>query len=173
LAGGVRVVSTPGHTPGHLCLYLERSRTLIAGDALLAHRGRVYGPSSEFSANLPAARGSVRKLAELDVRAIVCYHGGVVNDDANGQLRRMAAAGGGVRRSCGRWAVPTAETAKVHLEYCGLFRSISTERGTGSLCPGEQNGVGAIVVGAIRHTVGSVGRTDVSERRQRIRGEAP
>jgi len=94
LAGGVRVVSTPGHTPGHLCLYLERSRTLIAGDALLAHRGRVYGPSSEFSANLPAARESVRKLAELDVQAIVCYHGGVVDDDANGQLQRLAAAGG-------------------------------------------------------------------------------
>jgi glyoxylase-like metal-dependent hydrolase (beta-lactamase superfamily II) len=94
LAGGVRVVSTPGHTPGHLCLYLERSRTLIAGDALLAHRGRVYGPSSEFSADLPAARESVRKLADLDVRAIVCYHGGVVDDDANGQLQRLAAAGG-------------------------------------------------------------------------------
>jgi glyoxylase-like metal-dependent hydrolase (beta-lactamase superfamily II) len=94
LAGGIRVVSTPGHTPGHLCLYLERSRTLIAGDALLAHRGRVYGPSSEFSADLPAARESVRKLAQLDVRAIVCYHGGVVDDDANGQLRRLAAAVG-------------------------------------------------------------------------------
>jgi len=94
LAGGVRVVSTPGHTPGHLCLYLERSRTLIAGDALIAHRGRVYGPSVEFSADLAAARRSVLKLAELDVRAIVCYHGGVVDDDANGQLRRLAAAGG-------------------------------------------------------------------------------
>lgn len=43
---------------------------------------------------LPAARKSVRKLAELDVRAIVCYHGGLVDDDANGQLRRLAAAGG-------------------------------------------------------------------------------
>ena len=94
VAGGVRVVATPGHTPGHLCLYLERSRTLIAGDALIAHRGRVYGPSSRFSADLPAACEAVRKLAEMDVRAIVCYHGGVVDHDANGQLRRLAAAGG-------------------------------------------------------------------------------
>ncbi len=36
LAGGVRVIFTPGHTPGHIALYLERSRTLIAGDALRA-----------------------------------------------------------------------------------------------------------------------------------------
>jgi hypothetical protein len=35
-----------------------------------------------------AAR-SVRRLAELDVETIVCYHGGVVDDDANGQLRRV------------------------------------------------------------------------------------
>jgi hypothetical protein len=50
--------------------------------------------SAKVSADLPAARDSVQKLAELDVRAIVCYHGGVVNDDANGQLRRLATAGG-------------------------------------------------------------------------------
>ena len=94
LAGGVRVVSTPGHTPGHLCLYLERSRTLIAGDSLLAHRGRVYGPSSKLSADLPAARESVRKLAELDVRAIVCYQRW-----SGGQRRERPAATPGC---CGR-----------------------------------------------------------------------
>jgi glyoxylase-like metal-dependent hydrolase (beta-lactamase superfamily II) len=36
-----------------------------------------------------AAR-SVQKLAALDVAAVVCYHGGVVQDDAAGQLRRVA-----------------------------------------------------------------------------------
>ena len=97
LAGGARVVSTPGHTRGHLCLYLERSRTLIAGDALLAYRGRLYGPSPEFSMDLPTAHQSVRKLAELDVRAIVCFHGGVVEDDANGQLQRLASTVTSVR----------------------------------------------------------------------------
>jgi hypothetical protein len=33
---------------------------------------------------------SVQKLAALEVQAIVCYHGGVVQDDAGGQLRRLA-----------------------------------------------------------------------------------
>jgi hypothetical protein len=31
----------------------------------------------------------VRRLAEVDVETIVCYHGGVVGEDANGQLRRV------------------------------------------------------------------------------------
>jgi glyoxylase-like metal-dependent hydrolase (beta-lactamase superfamily II) len=90
LAGGVRVVFTPGHTPGHMCLYLERSKTLIAGDALTSSEGQLQGPNVGATPDMPTASDSVRKLAELDVRAIVCYHGGVVQDDANGQLRRVA-----------------------------------------------------------------------------------
>jgi len=90
VAGGVRVVFTPGHTAGHMCLYLERSRTLVAGDALTAADGRLQGPNQAATMDMATAAGSVRKLAELDVRAIVCYHGGVVDDDASGQLRRVA-----------------------------------------------------------------------------------
>jgi glyoxylase-like metal-dependent hydrolase (beta-lactamase superfamily II) len=90
IAGGVRVVATPGHTVGHMCLYLERSRTVIAGDALIAEDGRLQGPSATATADMPTAVRSVARLAELDVDAIVCYHGGVVSDDAGGQLRRLA-----------------------------------------------------------------------------------
>jgi glyoxylase-like metal-dependent hydrolase (beta-lactamase superfamily II) len=32
---------------------------------------------------------SMRRLAELDIDTIVCYHGGVVSEDANRQLRRV------------------------------------------------------------------------------------
>jgi glyoxylase-like metal-dependent hydrolase (beta-lactamase superfamily II) len=90
LAGGVRVIFTPGHSPGHICLYLERSKALIAGDALTASDGRLQGPNQSATPDLAQAAQSVRRLAELDVQAIVCYHGGVVRDDANGQLTRVA-----------------------------------------------------------------------------------
>jgi glyoxylase-like metal-dependent hydrolase (beta-lactamase superfamily II) len=90
LAGGVRAVATPGHTVGHMCLYLERTGVLIAGDALSAADGRLQGPNPGATQDLATAAASVRALAGLDVRAIVCYHGGVVQDDAAGQLRRVA-----------------------------------------------------------------------------------
>jgi glyoxylase-like metal-dependent hydrolase (beta-lactamase superfamily II) len=90
VAGGVRVVFTPGHTVGHACLYLERTRTIIAGDALTAADGRLSGPSPTATEDMATASRSVARLAELDVDAIVCYHGGVVRDDAGGQLRRVA-----------------------------------------------------------------------------------
>jgi glyoxylase-like metal-dependent hydrolase (beta-lactamase superfamily II) len=44
LAGGTRVIFTPGHTPGHLSLYVERPKVLIAGDALTAEGGSSARP---------------------------------------------------------------------------------------------------------------------------------
>ena len=90
IAGGVKVVATPGHTVGHLSLYLERSKTIIAGDALTSENGHLNGPMEGATPDMDTALASVKKLAALDVEAIVCYHGGVVDSDAGGQLRRVA-----------------------------------------------------------------------------------
>ena len=90
LAGGVRVIATPGHTPGHMCLYHERTRTLIAGDALTASDGQLMGPNEGATPDMPTASQSVRTLAQLDVQTIICYHGGAVKVDANTQLQRVA-----------------------------------------------------------------------------------
>ena len=43
--GGITVIFTPGHTPGHICLYLNQSKILIAGDALVAVHGELRGPN--------------------------------------------------------------------------------------------------------------------------------
>jgi len=32
---------------------------------------------------------SIRRLADLEIDTVVCYHGGVVGEDANGQLQRV------------------------------------------------------------------------------------
>src|SRR5215203_6928707 len=93
LAGGTRVIFTPGHTPGHTSLYLERSKVLIAGDALTAEEGRLNGPNPSATLDRNEAARSVRTLAQLDVETVVCYHGGVVSEDAKGQLRRVVKEG--------------------------------------------------------------------------------
>jgi glyoxylase-like metal-dependent hydrolase (beta-lactamase superfamily II) len=88
--GGLRVVHTPGHTPGSICLYAPRHRLLFTGDVLQVIRGRVTFASRIFSADMPAARGSVARLAELDVATIAFAHYPPWRDDANGVLRRLA-----------------------------------------------------------------------------------
>jgi glyoxylase-like metal-dependent hydrolase (beta-lactamase superfamily II) len=89
VAGGIRVVFTPGHTPSHLILYLERPKVLVAGDALTAEGGWLNGPNPSATLDVREAVRSVRRLAELDVETIVCYHGGVVGEEANAQLQRV------------------------------------------------------------------------------------
>jgi glyoxylase-like metal-dependent hydrolase (beta-lactamase superfamily II) len=96
--GGLRVVHTPGHTPGSICFYAPRRRILFTGDVLQVIRNRVTFASRIFSADLPAARASVRRLAELDVAMIAFGHYPPWTDDANAVLARLAArAGSGAR----------------------------------------------------------------------------
>lgn len=90
-AGGIRVVYTPGHTPGHLSLYLEAHRVLVAGDALVVADGQLQGPRPEVTLNMEEALRSVAKLAALEPEYVVCYHGGVFGPGAAARLREIAA----------------------------------------------------------------------------------
>lgn len=85
--GGVTVVATPGHMPGHISLYARESRTLIAGDALTAQAGRLGAPNPQYTLDMPSALGSVRRLLDYDLARIVCYHGGVVEGDIRRALQ--------------------------------------------------------------------------------------
>ncbi|NHN40829.1 MBL fold metallo-hydrolase [Halorubellus sp. JP-L1] len=81
-AGPMRVVETPGHSPGHCSLYLPEAGLLLAGDALVADHGdgRLHGPKPQFTPDRERARESVASLADLDVDQTLCYHGGLVDD---------------------------------------------------------------------------------------------
>ena len=90
ILGGLQVVHTPGHTPGSVCLYAERHKLLFVGDMLQVIRRRVTYASSVFSEDLPLARASVARIAELDVETIVFSHYPPWRDGANKVLRGLA-----------------------------------------------------------------------------------
>jgi len=92
ILGGLRVVHTPGHTPGSVCLYAERHKLLFVGDMLQVIRRRVTYASSVFSEDLPLARASVARIAELDVETIVFSHYPPWRDGANDVLRALTLA---------------------------------------------------------------------------------
>lgn len=81
--GPLQVVETPGHTPGHVSLYLPERRLLLAGDALTAADGEVQRPKDRFTPDMDRAMRSVEKLAALDVNSVVAFHGGYVEVDGD------------------------------------------------------------------------------------------
>lgn len=77
--GGISVIHTPGHTPGHICLYHHPSKTLIVGDALNITDGTLTGPRKDIlmEGDYETALGSLQKLLKFDVENIITYHGGL------------------------------------------------------------------------------------------------
>ncbi|MFC4405687.1 MBL fold metallo-hydrolase [Haloarchaeobius iranensis] len=81
-AGPMRVVETPGHSPGHVSLYFPDHRFLVAGDAMTNDNGGADafgGPKPQFTPELDQAVESVGRLAELDIETTHCYHGGTAD----------------------------------------------------------------------------------------------
>jgi glyoxylase-like metal-dependent hydrolase (beta-lactamase superfamily II) len=87
LYGSLRVVATPGHTPGHLSYLDERDGTLYAGDALVTVGGEVhvsgFGPwyfplPAMATWHRPTAVASARRLLELPIRRYAAGHGRIV-----------------------------------------------------------------------------------------------
>lgn len=83
---GWRWVATPGHTAGHVSLFRERDRLLLAGDAVTTtrqesavavafQRRELHGPPAYFTQNWRQAGESVRRIAALGVEILATGHG--------------------------------------------------------------------------------------------------
>ncbi|PPA71156.1 MBL fold metallo-hydrolase [Jeotgalibacillus proteolyticus] len=79
-------VHTPGHTPGHVSLFRERDRFLIAGDAFVTVKQEslakvamqtleISGPPKYLTMDFQASWDSVRKLRDLEPSVAVTGHG--------------------------------------------------------------------------------------------------
>jgi len=87
--GGIEIVHTPGHTPGHISLYLASSKTLIAGDAVVIENGMLDIANPQFTLDLVAAVQSVRRLMTYDIERLYCYHGGLYEGPVRPALERL------------------------------------------------------------------------------------
>jgi glyoxylase-like metal-dependent hydrolase (beta-lactamase superfamily II) len=88
--GGIRVVHTPGHTPGSICLWLRSKKVLIVGD-VLAHRFGLRLPSLLFTADIAEEIHSVNKIAGFDFDIICFGHGSPITKHARDAVAKFAA----------------------------------------------------------------------------------
>jgi hydroxyacylglutathione hydrolase len=71
----LQVISTPGHSPGSICLYWEDQKVLLSGDTLF-YRG--VGRTDLPGGDSHVLAESISRLAKLDVEYLVPGHGEVV-----------------------------------------------------------------------------------------------
>jgi glyoxylase-like metal-dependent hydrolase (beta-lactamase superfamily II) len=92
IAGGLEVVATPGHTPGHLAFRLPAHDLVIGGDVLF----NIFRltPCPAWSCwRIPLNRQSVARLAELAPTTLALAHGRPVTGDVRGRLQQLLADG--------------------------------------------------------------------------------
>lgn len=85
--GDLRVVHTPGHTPGGICLYSEAERLLFSGDTVFT--GGSFGRYDFPGGDRTALAASIERLAALEVEGLYPGHGEPV---LRGGGRHIAAA---------------------------------------------------------------------------------
>lgn len=87
--GGVEIIETPGHMPGHISIYLKESKTLIAGDALVLEDQMLVIANPKYTLDMTKAKESTYKLLSYDIDKIVCYHGGIYKDKIKTSLENI------------------------------------------------------------------------------------
>lgn len=88
---GMRVIHTPGHTPGHISLLDDLTGVLVAGDAMNGVDGGVAGANPDFTPDMSTADASVRKLAALAFDTVYFGHGEPILGGASQAVGDLAA----------------------------------------------------------------------------------
>jgi glyoxylase-like metal-dependent hydrolase (beta-lactamase superfamily II) len=93
VSGGLRVVHTPGHSPGHISLLIEETGTLITGDALFNFRflrGARVSPAFLCS-DFAMTKRTAHRLGEMEYDVAAFTHGPEIRDRARETVRRLLA----------------------------------------------------------------------------------
>jgi glyoxylase-like metal-dependent hydrolase (beta-lactamase superfamily II) len=81
--GGLRVLETFGHTPGHISLFAPAAGILFAGDSIVSEKTGLHGSSGSNNWDQARSDESVRKQAALGARILCSGHGPVVMEAAD------------------------------------------------------------------------------------------
>ena len=92
--GGLRVIHTPGHTPGSMSLYQPERQILFCGDALfnehpVTGRPGPMLPVRLFTGDNARARESVAKLSELEIEMLCSGHGAPITAGTGAQIQAL------------------------------------------------------------------------------------
>ncbi len=82
----LKVIHTPGHSPGSVCYYDEDRKWLFSGDTVFSHGG--FGRVDLPGGNAYELVSSLKKLTELDVEMLYPGHDEIVEEKANLEIKK-------------------------------------------------------------------------------------
>ena len=85
----LRIVATPGHTPGHIAVLDEALGVLVVGDAMTTNNGRPTSYPIGTTEDMEEAQRSVAKLAALDFETLFVGHGEPIQSGAAALVREF------------------------------------------------------------------------------------
>jgi glyoxylase-like metal-dependent hydrolase (beta-lactamase superfamily II) len=89
VAGGIKILHTPGHTPGSICIFLKDRGAVMTGD-LLAQRSGVKLPSMPFTRDVEQEFASIKKLAGQEFETACFGHGSPLRKGAGKRVAEFA-----------------------------------------------------------------------------------
>ena len=87
-----RVIETPGHTEGCICLYDDESGDLFSGDTVFADG---IGRTDFEGGSITSLRESLRKLSQLKIKGLYSGHGPCVENGGGESVARGLVYAGG------------------------------------------------------------------------------
>jgi glyoxylase-like metal-dependent hydrolase (beta-lactamase superfamily II) len=87
---GLRIIATPGHTPGHVCVFDPVGSLIVLGDAMNNMDNKLSGPNPQYSADMAVAHQSVKKLAKLNFQRAFFGHGEPIEKGASQAIAKLA-----------------------------------------------------------------------------------
>lgn len=91
---GFEMISTPGHTAGHMAVIDHDAGLLVAGDAVFTDGGGVTEGPAQFFADIPESRESIKMLAALSFNTLLVGHGDPIESGADTAMADLAASFG-------------------------------------------------------------------------------
>ena len=82
----LKVIHTPGHTPGGICLYEPESKSLFSGDTAFPYGS--IGRTDFLEGNLKQMIESLERLSKLNVKTLYPGHGEITREKVNEQIKQ-------------------------------------------------------------------------------------
>lgn len=90
VAGGLRVIHTPGHSPGHASYLHEPTGVLVTGDAIF-HVGWLRWPLKALCSDFEMTRQTAHRLAETEYAVAAFTHGPEIRERPRERIRGFLA----------------------------------------------------------------------------------